>query len=250
MHELFFEIHNDLPREGPGCNSSTREAFSKIDNIPQGVQLLDIGCGPGIQTIELASLLLAYDGEVTAVDINQPYLDSLLLKISENSISNIKCEIANMFEMQTYEDSFDIVWAEGAVFIIGFEKGLLEWRNILKEKGDLVVSELSWLKSGAPAEATEYWSQSYPAMNSIEENIKLAKKCGYSMIGHITLPAHGWTTDYYAPLESRIEMLRPKYRDNKEAIQVLDDSMVEIDMFRKYSEYYSYEFYILKKEQA
>ena len=152
-----------------------------------------------------------------------------------------------MFEMQAYENAFDIVWAEGAIFIIGFEKGLLEWRNILKENAALVVSELSWIQPGAPKEVTEFWSKGYPAMNSIEDNISLAEKCGYSIASHFTLPADAWTTDYYGPLESRIKMLRSKYGNNKEAIQVLDDSQLEIDVFRKYSEYYGYEFYILEK---
>lgn len=247
MQDLFFEIHSDLPREGPGCNSSTREAFSKLVDLPRGLRLLDIGCGPGIQTIELANLLLAHEGSVTAVDLNQPYLDTLLDKISKDSIPNIKCELANMFELQAYENAFDIVWAEGAIFIIGFEKGLLEWKSILKDRGFLVVSELSWLKSGAPDEVIEFWSQAYPPMKSVEENIHLAEKCGYSVASHFTLPDYGWVDDYHGPLESRIETLRIKYSDNDDAIEMLDNALLEINLFKKYSEYYSYEFYILKK---
>jgi len=42
-------------------------------------------------------------------------------------------------------------------------------------------------------------------------------------------------------------MLRDKYRDDVEAIQLLDESQLEIDLYRKYSDWYGYVFYIMQK---
>jgi len=53
--DIFFEIHKDLPREGPGGNEYTRKAFYMLGDLPPEPYILDIGCGPGMQTIELAN---------------------------------------------------------------------------------------------------------------------------------------------------------------------------------------------------
>jgi tRNA G46 methylase TrmB len=52
--KIFFEVHNDLPREGPGDNKSTRKAYLTLPVILEKPRVLDIGCGPGMQTVELA----------------------------------------------------------------------------------------------------------------------------------------------------------------------------------------------------
>jgi hypothetical protein len=44
--------------------------------------------------------------------------------------------------------------------------------------------------------------------------------------------------------------MRRKYRDNGEAQAVLDSFQLEIDMFRKYSQYYGYGFYIMRKQES
>ncbi|WP_425449326.1 class I SAM-dependent methyltransferase [Dethiothermospora halolimnae] len=62
--DLFFEIHNDIPREGPGDNDSTRQAISMLKDIPNNPTVLDIGCGPEMQTIEIAKNL---NGKITGI---------------------------------------------------------------------------------------------------------------------------------------------------------------------------------------
>ena len=166
---IFSEIHCGLPREGPGCNEATNRAFSGISNIPTAASVLDLGCGPGLQTIELSQLLKVSKGSVTAVDHNETYLEELALKVSEQSIDNIKCEKADMCNLHYADNSFDIIWAEGAIYIIGFKKGLKEWKRILKPNGIISVTELSWIADDIPKEISEFWSLEYKEMQSVEE---------------------------------------------------------------------------------
>jgi len=84
------------------------------------------------------------NGSITAVDHNETYLEELAFKVSEQSIDNIKCEKADMCNLHYADNSFDIIWAEGAIYIIGFKKGLKEWKRILKPNGIIAVTELSW----------------------------------------------------------------------------------------------------------
>lgn len=44
--DIFFEIHQDLPREGPGRDKYTRKAFQMLPAMDKP-KILDIGCGPG-----------------------------------------------------------------------------------------------------------------------------------------------------------------------------------------------------------
>ena len=129
---IFFEIHTDLPREGPGKDKYTRQAFEMLPRLDRP-RIQDIGCGPGQQTMELARLS---GGEVIALDMHQPYLEVLRAKISEAGLSErIKTVKGSMFDLQFQKESFDIIWAEGSIYIIGFKRGLREWRRLLKPYG-------------------------------------------------------------------------------------------------------------------
>jgi ubiquinone/menaquinone biosynthesis C-methylase UbiE len=205
---------------------------------------------PGIHTLELSRLFSGKEGTITATDINEEYLEALRHKITEQKVDNVVVEKADMFNLNYDDSSFDIVWAEGAIFIIGFEKGLKEWKRLLKPNGMMIVSELSWLKSGIPKETSDFWAEAYPRIQSIEENIKNAKQCGYYLDSHFTIPESAWFNDYYTPMEKRIGELTEKYRENEEAQLTLSRAKAEIDMYKNYSSYYGYEFYILRAENA
>ncbi|MFP4120539.1 MAG: class I SAM-dependent methyltransferase [Coleofasciculus sp.] len=148
---IFFEIHQNLPREAPGDNASTRKAFSLLTNVPPQPKILDIGCGPGMQTIELAKLT---DGQITAVDTHQPFLDELQRRaLAEGVSDNINPVNQSMLSLDFVPHIFDILWSEGAIYIMGFETGLKSWRTLLKTGGYLVVSELCWLQQNPPIKA-------------------------------------------------------------------------------------------------
>jgi ubiquinone/menaquinone biosynthesis C-methylase UbiE len=127
---IFLEIYQNLPREAPGDNASTRQAFSLLTNLPPQPKILDIGCGSGMQTIELAKLT---NGQITAVDTHQPYLDELQRRaLAEGVSDNINPLNQSMFSLDFAPHSFDIVWSEGAIYIMGFETGLKSWQTLPK----------------------------------------------------------------------------------------------------------------------
>ena len=68
LFEIFLEVQSGLPRQSPGCDESTLKALSLCPKLPDQPTILDVGCGPGMQTIALAK---AVSGQITAVD-NQP----------------------------------------------------------------------------------------------------------------------------------------------------------------------------------
>lgn len=243
---IFYELHRDIPREGPGNNESTRKAYKIIEKSVTSPSILDIGCGPGMQTLELASLT---NGTILATDVNDGFLESLKEEVKKRELSGkIRVEKANMKSLPYEEGQFDIIWSEGAIFIIGFEKGLRDWKKYLKENGILVVSELSWIKDYPPKEVEDFWRNAYPGVETIKGNMQKAEMLGYKVVDTFILPETGWWDHYYTPLEKRIRLFIEKYRHDQEVLNTLSEFQKEIDLYRNYSDYYGYVFYILKRD--
>ena len=153
--ELIIEYHKDNERQGPGSEEATLKALSYIPDLNEETKILDIGCGSGGQTITLAKNTKAH---ITAVDMMQQFLETLIKKAKENNlIDRITAKEMLMDNLTFDENSFDVIWSEGAVYNIGFEKGLTLWRKYLKDNGYIAVSEISWLTDTRPEEIEQYW---------------------------------------------------------------------------------------------
>ncbi len=245
--ELFFEIYGSgLPRQGLGDNEYTRKAFSYLTNLPSKPYILDVGCGSGMQTLELARLM---DGKIFAIDNHQEFLDALEEQAKIQKLNNKITTInQSMFDMEFESNSFDIIWSEGAVYIYGFEKALKDWQDFLKEKGYFVLSEATWFKEKMPKEIYDYWMSEYPDIKSVEENIKKINSLGLHLISHFKLPEFGWVDNYYVHIENNIKKARKKYQNDEKKLKIIDDFYLEIEMYRKYSDYYGYTFFIIQKD--
>ena len=125
--DIFFELHCDIPREAPGDNASTAKALSLVPQLPENPKILDIGCGPGMQTLVLAKIT---GGQITAIDNHQPFLDELKRRAEQEEVSShIITQNCSMFSLEFELESFDLIWSEGAIYIMGFQEGLQSWRR-------------------------------------------------------------------------------------------------------------------------
>jgi len=242
--DLFYEIHSGIPRQGPGDRDSTEKAYRLMRGLPEKPAILDIGCGPGKQTIDL---LRISGGTVTAVDNHRPYLDQLTEELQKTGLMHrSKVSEGDMADLRFPDGAFDVIWSEGAIFIIGFGQGLESWKHLLKPGGYMAVSELTRLKPDPPAEAKAFWEGAYPAMQDIESNEKTLEKAGYETAGHFILPEESWWQDYYNPLQERVLLLRKKHKDNAEMLAMLAEEDRERASFKKYSGFYGYVFYVMQ----
>lgn len=245
QEKIFFEIHKDIPREGPGSFESTAKVFSLLSKLPESPIILDVGCGPGKQTFDLAKLT---NGKIFALDNHKPYLDQIDKKVKEQNFSNrIITQLGDMNDLPFDKNIFDIIWAEGAVYIMGIGRAIEIWKKYLKSNGYVVFSELCWLKNDRPEEIENYWNSFYGQMQSVDSIIKFLIESDYKFTGSYVLPDKDWWDDYYTPLSERIKMLKEKYAEDKEALEVLEIESTEMEMHKKYSKYYGYSFFIIQK---
>lgn len=245
MNDLFFKIHRDLPREGPGESASTLRALRRVTDVTGVGSILDVGCGPGMQTVALAS---ATDAHIVALDTHGGYLEQLRVRAErERASAHIHAVRGSMFDIPVLPESIDALWAEGAIYIIGFERGLREWRRVVKRGGCVAVTHLSWLASDVPDEPRRFWARNYPAMATVGENLEIARRCGYDVVEQFTLPESAWWDDYYRPLEERLASLHNEHRHDADALRVIASTQEQIDLFRTYFHTYGYIFYVLRR---
>ena len=244
--ELLIDFHKDAERQGPGSYSETMKALNLIDiNKTMELKITDIGCGSGGQTITLAKNI---EGQITAVDLFPEFLDKLNLKSEELGFQEkIETIEKSMEDLPFDNDEFDIVWSEGAIYIIGFEAGIKKWKNYLKPGGHLGVSEITWTTNSRPKEIEEYWNMEYPEIDTASNKIRILEKNGYSLVGYFILSQNSWINDYYKPIENRFSAFLEKHDNSEMAKKIVEENKEEIRIYHKYKDYYSYGFYIAKK---
>lgn len=246
LEEIFYEMFDKLPRKGPGSFNSTNKAYNYVKPHLQNPQILDIGCGNGKQTLDL---LAVSDGSITAMDNYKPFIIELNEALAKEELQHrAKAEVADMFDLPYADNSFDLLWCEGAIYNIGFEKGLKEFKRLLKPGGFIGLSEANWFVDEPSDTVFKFWDKCYPYITSIENNLSMAENAGYKNIAHFKLPKTDWIDEFYKYLSKRLVQLSRKYKDNPEALKLFDAERYEIDIYNKFSDEYGYVFYIFQIE--
>lgn len=216
-----------------------------LKDFPDKPKILDIGCGSGMQTIELTRI--CGDCHITAVDIHLPYLDDLAKKAIKAGVGErITTVQASMDDLPFEDASFDVIWAEGSIFIVGFEEGFTMWRLLLRPGGYVCLTEAVWFTTKPSPEAEAFWNDSYPAITSVPKTGAKAENAGYEVIATFPLPRPAWWDNYYDHLNERLPDLK-KAAGNPDAESFVAFSRREIAMHRDHGNEYGYQFFIFKK---
>jgi len=243
---LLIDLHIDAERQGPGGVAQTELAL-KLSGLSDrsGLKIADIGCGTGAATRVLAKKL---DAHITAIDFLPEFLDILQAKAEEDgSMQKIETVAASMEKPPFADASLDAIWAEGAVYNIGFKRGISEWRRFLKPDGVLAVSELTWLTCDRPEELQRHWVIEYPEVASASRKMSQLEEAGYGPIGYFPLPQECWLENYYRPMQARFQDFLERHGNSDQAREVVNAEKTEIDLYERYAEYISYGFYVAKR---
>lgn len=236
----FMTVFETLERWGPGNEAGTLKA---ILLLPQNTQtLLEIGCGKGTSTTLLAeqteALIIAVDNEPSAIK-------RLKQKLSDSELSRrVTPVIASMTSLPFEPKSFDVLWAEGCVYIMGMEKALKEWKPLINDSGILIISDLVWLTETPDPEVEQFWLSDYPDIQTITTREAQFAKAGYELIFQFSLGVDAWQ-NYWLPLAERVKELELIMRDS----QAIIDVKREISIYEKSAaKDFTYQYFILKKK--
>ncbi len=249
IHEFDFDLicnyYATVKRQGPGSPQVTLKALSFIDNLTENSRIADIGCGTGGQTMVLAKHA---PGIITGIDLFPIFIDLFNKNAAnENLADRVKGEVGSMHNLHFQAEELDLIWSEGAIYNIGFEQGLREWRKYLKKGGFVAVSEASWFTNDRPAEIEEFWMDEYLQIDTIPNKLAQMQNAGYVPVASFILPDSCWLEDFYAPQVEAQKKFLEENKGNKMAEEFIANQRHEMQLYNKYKEYYGYAFYIGRK---
>ncbi|WP_084774171.1 class I SAM-dependent methyltransferase [Nonomuraea candida] len=236
----FFALHAGLPRQGPGSDATTRRLLALAGPLPPRPRALDVGCGPGRASLVLAEQAAA---EVTALDLHQPFLDELTRAAAARGVGHaVRTVRASMADMPFPDESFDLIWAEGSIYHLGFDLALRSWRRLLAPGGAMVVTECERATGSPSAAARAFWERNY-RLRTRDENVAAARAAGYAVVAVHPLPDDDWFEEYYTPLSERARAADPAVAGMREAVAA---TLEEIAMRREHGADYQYTGYVLR----
>jgi len=242
--ELFLEVYGTLPRAGPGGDEHTIRALSLVPG-PAPRTILDLGCGPGAQTACLARALP--EAEILAVDLLAEMVVEANRRFAVAGFERrVQAVVGDMAWPPVPPGSQDLLWCEGAIYNVGVTEGLRAWRPLLSAGGTVVFTEPVWLTDAPPEEVRAWWRSEYPGItddSGIRSRIDMA---GYRTSGSFVLPPSAWWNEYYEPMGARVEALRARLPGDPVAVEVVRSTEIEIDLFRRFADHYSYGCYIVQ----
>ncbi len=244
---LLIDLHRDGERQGPGGDAETELALqlAGIDRTAP-LQLADIGCGTGASTLLLARLLK--NDRISAVDLRPEFLDVLQDRARQLGVADVITPWACSMDSLPFADGeLDVIWSEGAVYSIGFDKGISGWRHYLKPGGLLVVSEITWTTATRPAELQRHWQTQYAEIDLASAKIALLEQHGYAPIGYFVLPQRCWLDHYYRPLQARFDDFLRRHGHSEAARAIVSGEEHEIRLYEAHYAHFGYGMYVARR---
>jgi SAM-dependent methyltransferase len=177
-----------------------------LPHLRPGQSLLDVGCGPGTITADLA--LLVAPGEVVGLDAAAEVVDQARARAEGLGVANLRFEVGDLFALGYPDASFDVVHLHQVLQHVREPvAALVELRRVLRPDGVLAARDSDYAAfSWAPADPLlDRWRELYFAVtehNGHDARIgpRLLEHAHAAGFGDVTVSSSTWT---YADPESR-----------------------------------------------
>ncbi len=131
-------------------------ALARLHPDP-GEHVLDIGCGTGTTTLELARLV-GHSGHVTGIDVSAPMLAEASRRVEDAGLGNVSFEVGDAADHRFEPGRYDAVFSRmGIMFFVEPVAGFTNLRRALRPGGRLSFvcwrspAENSWVSEPAQA---------------------------------------------------------------------------------------------------
>ena len=196
----FFEVHRDIPRQGPGLADDVLWAL-KVADVPVNAKICDAGCGPGADLVTLAEALP--DAKLEGVDVTSHLVAEAR---SATAAFGPRVSVIEGSYLELPSSPYDFIWCAGAAYIAGVPTVLDLWRGQLAAGGHVAFSHPAWLCEPPSDEARTFWEE-YPEIDGLEALEQTIRDAGWDIVDGRWIVGPAWEA-YYAPLQDRLHKMR------------------------------------------
>jgi SAM-dependent methyltransferase len=140
--------HHESVLRSHRWRTAENSAAYLLDRLPAGADLLDVGCGPGTLTGDLAARIAP--GRVTALEVTGAALDLARAEIAARGLANVDFEVSDVLALELPDSRFDVVHAHQVLqHVADPVAALREMRRVARPGGlvaarDSDYSGLTW----------------------------------------------------------------------------------------------------------
>lgn len=234
-----------VERQGPGSDDTTLRALQSMDCLSDEPYIADLGCGTGVQSMLLAQHTRA---KIIGVDMLAPFVERYNYNAERlNLAGRVKGVVGDMAQPPVDPNSLDVIWSEGSVYNVGFERALASWRRYLKDGGYVAVSDCVWYSDDRDSKIEDFWSRLYPDMQTVKTRVGQLFLAGYEPLEAVVLPDYCWTENYFKPLNAVGRRLVESHPGDKDIADFAAQLQLEEDMYSRYADDYCYVIFVARK---
>ncbi|WP_329441230.1 methyltransferase domain-containing protein [Streptomyces sp. NBC_01426] len=137
--------HHESVLRSHRWRTAENSAAYLIGELRPGLSVLDVGCGPGTITADLAALV-SPGGRVTAVDAAPDVLDQARAHVAERGLAgSVEFATADVHALDFPDDSFDVVHAHQVLQHVGDPvRALREMRRVCRPGGIVAARDADY----------------------------------------------------------------------------------------------------------
>jgi SAM-dependent methyltransferase len=140
MTAVYTHGHHESVLRSHRWRTAENSAAHLLPHLKSGDTLLDIGCGPGTITGDLAALVTP--GRVTALEVTEPALDLARAEIARRGVESVDFAVGDVHALDFTDDSFDVVHAHQVLQHVGDPVAALrEMRRVTRPGGIVAVRD-------------------------------------------------------------------------------------------------------------
>ncbi|MEU7020111.1 methyltransferase domain-containing protein [Streptomyces sp. NPDC046203] len=133
--------HHESVLRSHRWRTAENSAAYLLPELRPGQRVLDVGCGPGTISADLAARV-APGGLVVAVDPASDVLDTAKAVVAERGLDNVEFAVADVHALDFADDSFDVVHAHQVLQHVGDPvRALREMRRVCRPGGVVAVRD-------------------------------------------------------------------------------------------------------------
>jgi SAM-dependent methyltransferase len=141
MANVYTHGHHESVLRSHRWRTAENSAGYLLPHLRPGLRLLDVGCGPGTITLDLAERL-GPDGHVTALEVSDEALDLVRAEAARRGVDPVEAVVGDAASLPLPDDSYDVVHAHQVLQHVADPVTVLrEMRRVCRPGGLVAVRD-------------------------------------------------------------------------------------------------------------